>query len=85
MDYARVNLTWFGFNFIKIGMPVYLTFLMDESAKPMIESRVDNISYKWLMYGCLGINVIQFIVTRRIYLNDYKEKKIASGDPFEID
>ena len=58
---------------------------MDESAKPMIESRVDNISYKWLMYGCLGINVIQFIVTRRIYLNDYKEKKIKSGDPFEID
>ena len=86
IDYAEINLTWFGFNFIKIFVPIYLLFLIDETASPMIESRVKsgNISYKWLMYGCLVINVFQFLVTSRIYVSDYKEQK-KTPDPFEID
>ena len=67
-------MAWVSFNFIKIFIPLYLLFIIDENISSlMIESRLENwhISYKWLMYGCLVINVFQFLVASRIYVSDY--------------
>ncbi len=36
IDYASHNLTWWGFNLIKIYLPIYLLFVIDETASPKI-------------------------------------------------
>jgi len=73
VEYARINMTWFALNFIKIILPIFLLFGMKDSAKMEIESRKDQeISYKWLMYVCLLFNVVQFLVVSRIFITEYK-------------
>ena len=87
IDYAHINITWWGFNMIKIALPLYLLFGMDDSANPKIPDRVKsgNIEFKWLMYVLAVTNVLQFLVNARIFVSDYKSPQIESVQKVTID
>ena len=55
--YARINLTWYSFNFVLVILPALLIWQMDtEHAGISMEDR--DGSYAMLMYILLGIHVV---------------------------
>ena len=74
IDYATINITWWGFNFMKIVIPIFCliyTELLHDKESTMIKSRKGNITFLPLVCACMLMSIIQFIVTPRIYLADY--------------
>ena len=75
ITYARVNMTWWGFSFMKIVIPMFLlvyTEIIHLEDSTVIESRKGNISYLPLVGVCMIMSTLQFVVTPRIFVADYK-------------
>ena len=86
IDYAHINMTWWGFSFMKIVIPTYLIiyteFLYDEQST-IIESRKENISFLPLLGACVLMSTLQFVVTPRIFVADYRPLlQKGEKDPF---
>ena len=73
IDYAQINMTWWGFNSMKTVIPTFLLIYTEyvNSDSTVIESRKDNISYLPLVCACLIMSIIQFVATPRIFLADF--------------
>ena len=79
IDYAQINMTWWGFSFMKIVIPSFLLIYTEyvNSDSTVIESRKDNISYLPLVCACLIMSTIQFVATPRIFLADFTHDSLT--------
>ena len=61
ITYARVNMTWWGFSFMKICIPMFLlvyTEIIHSEDSTVIESRKGNISFLPLVGVCMIMSTL---------------------------
>lgn len=70
--YAKINLTWYSFNFVQVVVPLLLIVMMDTAHAGISMADRDG-SYETLMYILLGTHVFQFLFNSKIYVKSLKE------------
>jgi hypothetical protein len=67
IKYANINLTWFSFNLILLGMPPLVIFIIEPLFQELIIEDQGDASLKWMVYILWFLHLVQFSIQNVIY------------------